>query len=211
MNDKTGMTLQPADHGITMPEGSGVEFVFATGMADGSYLAPAFPGTDGLRERRTVALRQILDLAQRNPNFLAELDGPTSTMIGWDGKVYAECLSRLRDPWFLWKSNHWAIDRTELLRRVKAWNAALEEYCNDINLQGEERACMIQQYTASPLAHCGCPGCGLVEEQVKVFKRCSLCRQIAYCSPACQRKDWRDHKKVCSGRRKERVADVCSG
>jgi TPR repeat protein len=42
-----------------------------------------------------------------------------------------------------------------------------------------------------------CGGCGRVEKSLNDFKKCSRCQQARYCSAACQKRDWRGHKKVC--------------
>ena len=39
-----------------------------------------------------------------------------------------------------------------------------------------------------------CMKCGLEGESVR---RCSRCKKISYCSPECQRADWKQHKKNC--------------
>lgn len=39
-----------------------------------------------------------------------------------------------------------------------------------------------------------CAICGKVDG----LKKCARCKQISYCSSACQRQDWTEHKKVCS-------------
>jgi len=44
------------------------------------------------------------------------------------------------------------------------------------------------------LRHCGC--CKTPTAQ-KALKRCSRCQWTYYCSEACQRDDWRQHKKDC--------------
>jgi len=44
--------------------------------------------------------------------------------------------------------------------------------------------------SAESCAHCGKQGAG--------FKRCSRCKQVAYCGVACQNADWKRHKKKCA-------------
>ena len=39
-------------------------------------------------------------------------------------------------------------------------------------------------------AHCGKQGDG--------FKRCSICKATHYCGSACQKADWKRHKKECT-------------
>jgi hypothetical protein len=45
------------------------------------------------------------------------------------------------------------------------------------------------------LRACAMPGCGATEPQPKVFKVCSRCRRVCYCSQAHQAQDWRRHKR----------------
>jgi len=45
-------------------------------------------------------------------------------------------------------------------------------------------------YSAESCAHCGKHGTG--------FKRCSVCKQASYCGAACQKADWKRHKKDCA-------------
>jgi hypothetical protein len=49
------------------------------------------------------------------------------------------------------------------------------------------------------LRACALPECGAVEPQPKVFKLCSRCRGVVYCSAAHQQQDWRRHKRAEDG------------
>lgn len=40
---------------------------------------------------------------------------------------------------------------------------------------------------------CGCYQCG----EIKPLKTCGGCKVVHYCSPECQRKNWKSHKKQC--------------
>ena len=42
-----------------------------------------------------------------------------------------------------------------------------------------------------------CAGCSTPEEGDKKFKPCAKCRCVLYCGKACQKKHWKQHKKVC--------------
>ncbi|KAJ7444359.1 hypothetical protein FB451DRAFT_1038671, partial [Mycena latifolia] len=42
-----------------------------------------------------------------------------------------------------------------------------------------------------------CSGCEAAESAVAAFKRCAGCHLVSYCSSACQRADWPNHKQLC--------------
>ncbi|KAJ7177139.1 hypothetical protein C8R46DRAFT_1347001 [Mycena filopes] len=47
----------------------------------------------------------------------------------------------------------------------------------------------------------GCYSCGATPDVDAVtLLKCSGCRSATYCSSDCQHRDWREHKKLCSGR-----------
>jgi MYND finger len=123
--------------------------------------------------------------------------GPKTRMTTWDWRVYAGCLERLGRPLYVWMDVHWNRDRTTLLRQVREWNAALEKYCDDVGLQGEERELVVHRHTANPCGPCGFIGCDAFETKVREFEWCAQCKAIAYCSRRCQRKDWAEHSKIC--------------
>ncbi|CAB9520702.1 MYND finger [Seminavis robusta] len=128
--------------------------------------------------------------------------GEASTMNPWDAdvydpEVYAGCFERL-DDYFFWTHLHWHITKLELLARVREWNVALEQYCDEKGLVGEERDAVVKKHTASPLAPCANPSCDAVEASVKEFRKCSSCMVVAYCSRSCQQEHWEGgHKGGC--------------
>jgi hypothetical protein len=54
-----------------------------------------------------------------------------------------------------------------------------------------------------------CGGCG---EMKRKMPKCSLCKLTRYCSPVCQKADWKEHKKgckeICKDKAKEKRAGV---
>merc|ERR1712098_6349 len=48
-----------------------------------------------------------------------------------------------------------------------------------------------------------CASCGVLEKSEKEFQKCSRCGFVFYCSKACQRNDWQNHKQVCKEIRKQ--------
>ena len=65
------------------------------------------------------------------------------------------------------------------------------------------RLCESSKVQNWPCAACGKwdAGGGAV-----ALKRCANCRAIFYCSPACQKKNWKMHKKGCKQLKAEREA-----
>ena len=54
-----------------------------------------------------------------------------------------------------------------------------------------------------------CGGCGLVrQEEDERLRRCTGCEQVAYCSRACQRAHWGQHKKFCRNQQAQQVSQV---
>ena len=116
-----------------------------------------------------------------------------------DPEVYAGIVERI-EHWFYWRDDHWLLDKVELLKRVEEWNEALESYCNEMEIDGEERNKVYKLHEAIPYAPCGNPSCNNVEVEVKSFTNCAQCRTVAYCSHDCQKAHWKTHKKVCIAR-----------
>merc|ERR1712098_572768 len=42
-----------------------------------------------------------------------------------------------------------------------------------------------------------CANCGVLEKSEKQFQKCSRCGFVFYCSKACQKSDWPNHKQIC--------------
>mmetsp|Transcript_14133 Transcript_14133/g.20879 ORF Transcript_14133/g.20879 Transcript_14133/m.20879 type:complete len:581 (-) Transcript_14133:644-2386(-) len=146
---------------------------------------------DDLRKGMTDLIRKF------GLGTLESMDGSKSKIREtMDSEVYAGILERL-DDCFHWRDDHWSIDKYELLSRVKEWNDALDQYCDDMGISGEERESTIKRHKASPYAPCANPPCKEIEANVKEFKACARCRTVAYCSKSCQAADWKLHKLGC--------------
>merc|ERR1712098_927740 len=48
-----------------------------------------------------------------------------------------------------------------------------------------------------------CANCGILEKSEKQFQKCSRCGFVFYCSKACQKNDWLNHKQICKEIRKQ--------
>ena len=60
---------------------------------------------------------------------------------------------------------------------------------------------------AAPAATKTCSVCG----KAGATARCSRCRAVVYCGAACQRKDWKRHKKTCNGGKKAKDPAAAAG
>jgi MYND finger len=165
------------------------------------YGLPDFEVTPAELTDFQMDAREMVDMVRNAPVLVqagfAE-DGPKSQMLTWDLNVYAGCMERLESPFF-WKDLHWKLDKSELLVRAKSWNTALQQYCDDAGLVGDERDRVVAKHTANPCAPCGRVGCDAFEREVREFQRCSRCKTISYCGRDCQKKDWAAHRKGCIG------------
>ena len=138
----------------------------------------------------------IRDIGQPALKIMGNITHPKSRVKEWDTEVYSGIVERSND-WLHWSDIHWKVPKRVLLRHAKEWNKALEQYCNDVGLEGTERNEVIRKHAASPLAPCANLLCDKFETKVKEFKQCSYCLNVAYCSVDCQRQDWNRHKKEC--------------
>jgi MYND finger len=143
----------------------------------------------------------LIETVRKTPELMrlafAE-EGLKSQLVTWDMGVYAGCMERLERP-FIWRDLHWKLDKSELLAQTKRWNKALQQYCDDMGLQGDERDRVVAKHRANPCAPCGRVGCDAFEKEVREFQRCSKCKSISYCGRACEKKDWAVHRKCCIG------------
>ena len=58
-----------------------------------------------------------------------------------------------------------------------------------------------------PLHTCALPSCGAREAHVALFKKCSACGAVVYCSKQHQAEHWPAHKAACKAARKAAAAD----
>ena len=64
--------------------------------------------------------------------------------------------------------------------------------------------CLDKKYkevkSVTKMGHCFNPSCSLPDRKVERSKMfsCSRCGEVNYCSVACQKANWKDHKQICS-------------
>ena len=119
--------------------------------------------------------------------------GPRSIAVHAD--VSEVMMRRHKVDCFMWKVDHWMLEKNELRIRVKQFNRALDEVAKEQQLSSE----VVAANRASPFAPCGNPLCDKWETKIKEFSCCKKCMQCAWCSKQCQRQHWQNgHKEVCS-------------
>ena len=69
-----------------------------------------------------------------------------------------------------------------------------------VEMQGGVDARLNVDKEKQKLALSNCATCNKVEEAIRQFKSCPRCDSVFYCSRECQKKDWKNHKKLCSSR-----------
>ena len=152
---------------------------------------PVFPGdiSDYQKNLAQMIRGGFGEMSRKLPGFK-----PRST---WNEDVYAGCVERLAD-FFVWDDWHAGCNGAELETRVRDWNEALNNYCDDKKITGKAREKVVKDHLASPFAACGnVGGCAAVETTLKEFARCGGCKKISYCSPNCQKAHWKQHKSAC--------------
>jgi hypothetical protein len=53
-----------------------------------------------------------------------------------------------------------------------------------------------------------CAACG---DRLKILRECGGCGKVVYCSPECQKQDWKAHKKACKKRADKKKAAKATG
>jgi hypothetical protein len=144
----------------------------------------------------------MIEVVRKSPELVrlafAE-EGPKSQIVSWDMDVCAGCLERLEYP-FMWRDLHWKLDTLELLARTKRWNKALQQYCDDMGLQGDERDRVVAKHRANPCAPCGRVGCDAFEKEVRESPALLQVQTHLLLLPVlCQKKDWAVDRKCCIG------------
>ena len=157
----------------------------------------AAPGFDAIM---ALALRTCIEgcanLRRLNlPHEDAQIFLASSTDVWLSGLVQL-CLA----PKLLPRARAWADERTLRLMQSAA-HEAVPARPHVRNLRGNA-AREIQKYRARVDQHgglrpCDNAACAAVEAHASQFSRCSRCKQVPYCSRACQLAAWKEHKPEC--------------
>ncbi|KAL3927059.1 MAG: hypothetical protein SGBAC_013236 [Bacillariaceae sp.] len=154
-NDRTGECFWHAAIPMTA-----ITRPMLTGLIGETGDGPGFSGPPpGMSDSKRAA--ESIRSETGSPRF-HEIMSADQKSRRFDRHVYAGCLERIPNCFF-WRDDHWRIDKSELVVRVKEWNEALEQYCDDEGLTSEKRESVVALHKASPFAPCGDPDCDLVE------------------------------------------------
>ncbi|KAL6301392.1 hypothetical protein BKA93DRAFT_738905, partial [Sparassis latifolia] len=100
------------------------------------------------------------------------------------------------------------LSKTECQTRADLWNAAVDRYIAakmDPRPTKEIEVFSKLGLDGGPLfKRCENETCGIivglgVDSEFCELKRCGACKKTYYCSPECQKEDWKQHKKDCKG------------
>ena len=124
----------------------------------------------------------------RMPTEMSSLAHPNGDIIVVQRYEFGEGID---DLW----SRFWYKD----IRSVPFWNVYLvskaETGAEDYECQKENERTPTATPTSAKLVKCG--RCKVAERPDKPHLRCSACGVVPYCSPECQKQDWKEHKKAC--------------
>jgi hypothetical protein len=195
--------------------------------------APGSPGSIDLGAHGGVtAAGKQFALARMKETFAGMIDGPGGAGRASDGRGGKKGY-RLWNPSVLggiadgepWRETTsvmaYNIDVWRMLEeRVEGWRGAADIGARVTRKLHDGRVCerydclfpadlpLLSVWVLTPSAtgdgHCGNPACDVRAEAGARFQRCSGCEQISYCSAACQRHDWKNHKIMC------KIAEHCA-
>ncbi|KAF9066082.1 hypothetical protein BDP27DRAFT_1057660 [Rhodocollybia butyracea] len=85
---------------------------------------------------------------------------------------------------------------------LQEWNATVDRYIalgrDSRSKRDIERAAKIAHSLGALYRSCEAHGCGKAEtEDVDKLLTCSGCKMSYYCGVDCQKRSWKDHKKLC--------------
>merc|ERR1712098_202852 len=121
-----------------------------------------------------LKVEQLYTDAERKINFRGTLWSISQIILESDqGKLFLKLVSDLPEKIYLIAPESVA----EILKTHRVWGKAL---------------LLVK-----------CANCGVLEKSEKQFQKCSRCGFVFYCSKACQKSDWQNHKQICKQIRKQ--------
>ncbi|XP_065067751.1 zinc finger MYND domain-containing protein 19-like isoform X2 [Rhopilema esculentum] len=103
------------------------------------------------------------------------------------------------------ESHNWSLEDTlywKAISQIPAINledVLLHQPSSIINSDGE---ILGSEGEPSFFYECHYTPCCRIERELNDFRICGRCKQVRYCGPSCQEKDWPTHKPVCVSKRK---------
>jgi len=91
-----------------------------------------------------------------------------------------------------WKNPATAVEDEKINRFVKEAKASRSSLESSSGFR--ELGRLIPDHVAPPAVNLECEHC---KRQRTKLHMCSGCRAVWYCSPECQKQDWKDHRPVC--------------
>lgn len=110
--------------------------------------------------------------------------------FGFDSSIEVQVGHRVYDVY--------AFNRKDIEYSIRCLPQKVTDFCESLQ-ENIETGKPINDQDAIKVRDQGSLGCNICykDENSAKLKYCSRCRMVKYCSAECQKKDWRDHKKVC--------------
>lgn len=152
---------------------------------------PMFPG---------VSLQQVM----QQQSAIYDTFVPDLVAEGAVDPAFSFAMYRMDWQLRVWRTvKHFGIPVHEQKVRQREWNEAVDVYIGTSAANGDPRSALDISKAAKIHWNGGalfavCPGCNKEEDRPACFQQCSRCRATRYCSQACQKEHWKQHKLECS-------------
>src|SRR6218665_1278061 len=87
------------------------------------------------------------------------------------------------------------LENSKMKKCTKCKSAAYcSRECQRADWKRHKTECQTQELPSTLPLMSRCNSCGVLGTEMK---KCSQCKSACYCSPECQRRDWKNHKITC--------------
>jgi hypothetical protein len=158
-------------------------------------------------KQRLQSYLHIGSLVSMSRDVLVRALPPSDRGLAMLQKIFTEILKGLEDPSLKQAfGSEYAAHLAKATENNKEINSMIEEIetaaataSTSTTAEGREIARAVERAEILECLPCASVSCRAVSYQCEAIpaKWCSVCRVTRYCSPQCQKKDWKTHKIAC--------------